>query len=82
MMTHDFYNNYDHFYVSRMKKGERKYFIYNTPTTRTHNWQRGENPIEFQDENGVYQGIRAANFSELYHPLNKKNPSMNKMPHL
>ena len=82
MMTHDFYDNYDHFYVSRMKKGERKYFIYDTPPTRTHNWQRGENPSEFQDENGVYQGVRAADFSELYHPPNKKNPSLSKMSNL
>ena len=31
MRTRDFYNNYDHFYVSMMKKGERKYFIYDKP---------------------------------------------------
>ena len=79
MRAHDFYGNYNHFYVSRMKKGERKYFIYDKPPTHTHNWQRGENPSEFQDENGVYQGVRVANFSHLYHPPNKRNPSRSKI---
>ena len=62
-----------------MKKGERKYFIYDKPPMPAHNWQRGENPSEFQDEKGVYQGVRAADFSDLYQPPNKKNPSRSKI---
>ena len=79
MKTSDFYEKYDHFYVLRMKKGEEKYFIYNTPPNHIHNLKICKNPSKFQDENDVYQGVKAAAFSTLYHPPNKKNPSRSKI---
>ena len=60
----------------------KNYLMYDTPPTRTYNWQCGLNPKYFQPENGVYQGIRAADFSKLYQPPTKKNPLRSKISNL
>ena len=66
MKTSEFYNNYQHFYISgTTTTTSEEYFMYETPSTRMYNWQWSSNPSDFQPENGVYQCTRAANFSSL-----------------
>ena len=83
MKTSEFYNDYQHFYISgTTTTTSEEYFVYETPPTRMYNWQWSSNPSDFQPENGVYQCTRAANFSSLYEIPIKKNPLRSKVSNL
>ena len=74
----DFFNKYQHFYLTNHQDDEGQYLFYESPPTYDRNWQWEADPHNFQEETKLYNGIRAADLSELFSPSkikqqNKRN---------
>ena len=72
MSLDDFFNKYQHFYLTNQENNNSQYLFYESPPTYDRNWQWEADPHNFQAETKLYNGIRATDLSELFFPIKIK----------
>ena len=73
MSLDDFFNKYQHFYLTNQQNNNGQYLFYESPPMYNQNWQWEADPHNFQEETKLYNGIRAADLSELFSLLRLNN---------
>ena len=77
MTMESFFDEYAHFYLIKQEENEAQYLLYESQPTYAYNWQWEADPDYFYEETKIYNGVRAANLSDLCH-LPKLQPQSRK----